>query len=68
MNGSPRGLVLIYGGMKLVIGVCLFVGCGVGKTTLAKVTDSVNPLLVAIIATILVITFLSGLSFFCPVC
>jgi tripartite ATP-independent transporter DctM subunit len=48
------------------VGTCLFVGCGVGKTTLAKVTKSLIPFLLAMIAALLVITFLSSLSLFLP--
>ena len=48
------------------VGTCLFVGCGVGKTTLAKVLPSLIPLFVAMIIGLLLITFIPGLSMWLP--
>jgi TRAP-type C4-dicarboxylate transport system permease large subunit len=44
----------------------LFVGCGVGNTTLAKVTGSLIPFLLAMVAALLVVTFIPQLSLFLP--
>jgi tripartite ATP-independent transporter DctM subunit len=48
------------------VGTCLFVGCGVGKTTLAKVLPSLLPLYAAMLAGLLLITFIPGLSLWIP--
>jgi tripartite ATP-independent transporter DctM subunit len=48
------------------VGTCLFVGCGVGNTTLAKVTGSLIPFLLAMVAALLVVTFIPQLSLFLP--
>ncbi|NJL26941.1 MAG: TRAP transporter large permease [Thermoanaerobaculia bacterium] len=49
------------------VGTCLFVGCGVGKTTIAKVTRPMLPFFAAMIAALLLITFLPALSLWLPV-
>jgi tripartite ATP-independent transporter DctM subunit len=48
------------------VGTCLFVGCGVGKTTLARVLPSLLPLFVAMIIGLLLITFLPAISMWLP--
>lgn len=48
------------------VGTCLFVGCGVGKTTLARVIPSLLPLFIAMVIGLLLITFLPGLSLWLP--
>jgi tripartite ATP-independent transporter DctM subunit len=48
------------------VGTCLFVGCGVGKTTIAKVTPPLMPFFVAMIFALLVITYVPELSLWLP--
>ena len=49
------------------VGTCLFIGCGVGKTTIAKVTKPLLPFFVAMIAALLVITYVPAVSLWLPV-
>jgi tripartite ATP-independent transporter DctM subunit len=49
------------------VGTCLFIGCGVGKTTIAKVTRPLILFFVAMIAALLVITYVPKLSLWLPV-
>jgi Tripartite ATP-independent periplasmic transporter, DctM component len=49
------------------VGTCLFIGCGVGKTTIAKVTRPMLPFFAAMIAALLLITYLPALSLWLPV-
>ena len=49
------------------VGTCLFIGCGVGRTTIARVTRSMLPFFVAMIAALLIITFTPALSLWLPV-
>lgn len=44
------------------VGTCLFVGCGVGKTTIAKVTPYLLPFYAAMIVALLLITFVPWFS------
>jgi TRAP-type C4-dicarboxylate transport system permease large subunit len=48
------------------VGTCLFIGCGVGRTTIARVTRSMLPFIAAMIAALLFITFLPSLSLWLP--
>jgi tripartite ATP-independent transporter DctM subunit len=48
------------------VGTCLFLGCGVGKTTIANVTPSLLPFFAAMIAALLMITYVPGLSLWIP--
>lgn len=48
------------------VGTCLFVGCGVGKTTLAKVTRPLVPFFIAMIAALMLITYIPQISLFIP--
>jgi len=48
------------------VGTCLFVGCGIGKTTIAKVTSSLLPFFAAMVAALLLITYIEDLSLFLP--
>lgn len=48
------------------VGTCLFVGCGVGKTTLAKVLPSLIPLFVAMVISLLLITYVPAFSMWLP--
>ena len=49
------------------VGTCLFIGCGVGKTSISKVTRSMLPFFVAMIVALLIITYWSRLSLWLPV-
>ncbi len=49
------------------VGTCLFIGCGVGKTTIAKVTATLLPFFGAMIAALLVITYIPATSLWLPV-
>jgi TRAP-type C4-dicarboxylate transport system permease large subunit len=49
------------------VGTCLFIGCGVGKTTIAKVTKTMLPFFGAMIAALMVITYIPATSLWLPV-
>ena len=49
------------------VGTCLFIGCGVGKTTIAKVTRTMLPFFVAMIVALMVITYVPAPSLWLPV-
>ncbi|MCG8336608.1 MAG: TRAP transporter large permease [Proteobacteria bacterium] len=49
------------------VGTCLFIGCGVGKTTIAKVTKTMIPFFLAMIAALMVITYIPKMSLWMPV-
>lgn len=48
------------------VGSCLFVGCGVGKTTIAKVTPALIPFFIAMIVGLLLITYIPWFSLALP--
>jgi TRAP-type C4-dicarboxylate transport system permease large subunit len=48
------------------VGTCLFIGCGVGKTTIAKVTGTMLPFFGAMIAALMVITYIPATSLWLP--
>jgi tripartite ATP-independent transporter DctM subunit len=48
------------------VGTCLFVGCGVGKTTLAKVTPVLLPFYGVMVLALLLITYFPALSLLLP--
>lgn len=48
------------------VGTCLFVGCGVGNTTIAKVIPSLIPIFIAMVVGLLAITFTPELSLWLP--
>jgi tripartite ATP-independent transporter DctM subunit len=48
------------------VGTCLFLGCGVGKTTIAKVTPPLLPFFIAMIVALLLITFIPAISMWLP--
>jgi len=48
------------------VGTCLFVGCGVGKTTIAKVTVPLLPFFAAMAAALMLITYIPKLSLYLP--
>jgi TRAP-type C4-dicarboxylate transport system permease large subunit len=49
------------------VGTCLFIGCGVGKTTIAKVTKTMLPFFLAMIIALMAITYMPRLSLWLPV-
>lgn len=48
------------------VGTCLFVGCGVGKTTIARVVPSAIPFFIAMALALLAITYIPALSLWLP--
>lgn len=48
------------------VGTCLFLGCGVGKTSIASVTGPLIPFFVAMIVALLLITYIPALSLWLP--
>ena len=48
------------------VGTCLFVGCGVGKTTIAKVTPALIPFFIAMIVALMLITYIPWFSMALP--
>ena len=49
------------------VGTCLFIGCGVGKTTIAKVTKPMIPFYAAMLFALMVITYWPAVSLWLPV-
>lgn len=49
------------------VGACLFIGCGVGKTTIGKATPTLLPFFGAMIAALMVITYVPAISLWMPV-
>lgn len=49
------------------VGTCLFIGCGVGQTTIAKLTKTMLPFFCAMIAALLVVTYIPNVSLWLPV-
>ena len=49
------------------VGTCLFIGCGVGQTTIAKVTKTMLPFFGAMVAALMVITYVPQVSLWLPV-
>jgi tripartite ATP-independent transporter DctM subunit len=49
------------------VGTCLFIGCGVGKTTIAKVTKTMLPFFGAMVVALMLITYLPRVSLWLPV-
>jgi tripartite ATP-independent transporter DctM subunit len=48
------------------VGTCLFIGCGVGKTTIAEVVRPMTPLILAMIAAVAIIAAIPELSLWLP--
>jgi tripartite ATP-independent transporter DctM subunit len=48
------------------VGTCLFVGCGVGKTTIAKVAPAAIPFFIALLAALMLVTFVPALTNWLP--
>jgi len=64
------GIIMV---MNLCIGLCtppvgsvLFVGCGIANTTIAKVIKPLLPMFLAMLASLLLVTFLEDISLFVP--
>jgi len=49
------------------VGTCLFIGCGVGKTTIAKATPMLLPFFAAMVVALMVITYVPSVSLWLPV-
>jgi tripartite ATP-independent transporter DctM subunit len=48
------------------VGTCLFIGCGIGKTTIAKVARAMIPFWIAMLVSVLLITYIPALSDWLP--
>jgi hypothetical protein len=48
------------------VGTCLFIGCGIGKTSIAKVTPAMIPFWIAMVVSVLLITYIPALSNWLP--
>ena len=48
------------------VGTCLFVGCGVGETTITKLTKHLLPFFVAMIVALMLVTYIPALSLMIP--
>lgn len=48
------------------VGTCLFVGCGVGKTTIAELVKPLLPFLLVMVVALIAITYLPELSLWLP--
>lgn len=48
------------------VGTCLFLGCGVGKTTIAKVTPYMIPFFIAMFIGLMMITYIPAVSMWLP--
>lgn len=48
------------------VGTCLFVGCSVGQTTIARVTPAALPFFAALLAALALVTTIPGLSLWIP--
>ena len=48
------------------VGTCLFIGCGIGKTSIAKVTPAMIPFWIAMVVSVMLITYIPALSNWLP--
>ena len=48
------------------VGTCLFIGCGIGKTSIAKVTPAMIPFWIAMVVSVALITYIPALSNWLP--
>lgn len=48
------------------VGSCLFLGCGIGKTSIANVTGAMLPFFAAMVIALLLITFIPAISMWLP--
>jgi len=49
------------------VGTCLFIGCGVGQTSIANVTKTMLPFFGAMVAALMIITYVPAVSLWLPV-
>jgi len=70
VNPIHFGIVMV---LNLSIGLCtppvgsvLFVGCGIARTSIARVVRPLLPLFLAMLAALLAVTFIPGLSLWLP--
>jgi len=70
MNPVHFGIVIIanlcIGLCTPPVGTCLFVGCSVGKTTIAQVTRPLIPFFIAMVAALMLITYVPKISLWLP--
>ncbi len=70
MNEVHFGILLIanlcIGLCTPPVGTCLFIGCGIGKTTIAKTTRPMIPFFIAMVLALMAITFIPALSTWLP--
>lgn len=70
MNPVHFGIVMIanlcIGLCTPPVGSCLFIGCGVGQTTIGKVTVAMLPFFAAMLLSLLLITYIPALSLWIP--
>ena len=70
MNPVHFGIVIIanlcIGLCTPPVGTCLFVGCSVGKTTIAQVTRPLIPFFIAMAAALMLITYVPKISLWLP--
>lgn len=48
------------------VGTCLFIGCGLGKTSIARVTPTMIPFFIAMVVALMLITYIPALSLWLP--
>ena len=48
------------------VGTCLFVGCGVGKTSITRVAGALIPFFIAMIVALLLVSYIPWFSMFLP--
>jgi tripartite ATP-independent transporter DctM subunit len=48
------------------VGTCLFLGCGIGETTVTKVIRHIVPFFIAMFVTLLICTYFEGFSLWLP--
>jgi len=74
---EPLGMDPVHFGIMLIanlciglctppVGTCLFVGCSVGQTTIARVTPAALPFFAALLAALALVTTIPGMSLWIP--
>ncbi len=48
------------------IGICLYVACGISKTSIEKVVPRLMPFLLILFVTLMIITFFPSITLFLP--
>ncbi len=70
MNPIHFGIILIanlcIGICTPPVGTCLFIGCGIGKISIAKVITTMLPFFLAMIAALMLITYIPAISLWLP--